>query len=184
MTTLSQPRISVIGLGKLGAPMAAVIASKGFDVIGLDLNDKFVAAINAGMAPVQEPRLQEFIEKGRSRLRATHSYDEAVLNSDITFVIVPTPSDKDRVFSNKYVIAAMRSIGHALRGKPGRHVVVVTSTVMPGSTGGEIQRELEEASGRKVGPGTRPCLQPGIHRARHSGSRHAAPRFHPDRRVG
>ena len=152
MTTLSQPRISVIGLGKLGAPMAAVIASKGFDVIGLDLNDKFVAAINAGMAPVQEPRLQEFIEKGRSRLRATHSYDEAVLNSDITFVIVPTPSDKDRVFSNKYVIAAMRSIGHALRGKPGRHVVVVTSTVMPGSTGGEIQRELEEASGRKVGP--------------------------------
>jgi UDPglucose 6-dehydrogenase len=148
----SQPRISVIGLGKLGAPMAAVLAVKGFEVVGLDLNDKYVSAINTGVAPVQEPRLQEFIDKGRSRLRATHSYDEAVLNSDITFVIVPTPSDKDRVFSNKYVLSAIRAIGHGLRGKPGRHVVVVTSTVMPGSTGGEIQRELEEASGRKVGP--------------------------------
>ena len=148
----SQPRVSVIGLGKLGAPMAAVLAVKGFEVVGLDLNDRYVSAINTGVAPVQEPRLQEFIDKGRSRLRATHSYDEAVLNSDITFVIVPTPSDKDRVFSNKYVLSAIRAIGHALRGKPGRHVVVVTSTVMPGSTGGEIQKELEEASGRKVGP--------------------------------
>ncbi|MBV9568252.1 MAG: hypothetical protein JO172_08950, partial [Hyphomicrobiales bacterium] len=98
MTTKSQPRISVIGLGKLGAPMAAVLASKGFDVIGLDLNDKFVTAINKGLAPVQEPRLQEFIDKGRSRLRATHSFNEAIHNSEITFIIVPTPSDKDRVF--------------------------------------------------------------------------------------
>lgn len=152
MTTFSQPRISVIGLGKLGAPMAAVLSAKGFHVIGLDLNDKFVAAINKGLAPVQEPRLQEFIDRGRPRLRATHSFEEAVLNSDITFVIVPTPSDKERVFSNKYVLAAVRSIGQALRAKDGRHVVVVTSTVMPGSTGGDIQRELEDSSGRKVGP--------------------------------
>ncbi|MBV8827832.1 MAG: UDP-glucose/GDP-mannose dehydrogenase family protein [Acidobacteriaceae bacterium] len=142
----------MIGLGKLGAPMAAVFSAKGFDVIGLDLNDKYVAAINRGLAPVQEPRLQEFIDRGRSRLRATHSFEEAVLNSDISFVIVPTPSDKERVFSNKYVLAAVRSIGQALRAKDGRHVVVVTSTVMPGSTGGDIQRELEDSSGRKVGP--------------------------------
>ena len=152
MTAFSQPRMSVIGLGKLGAPMAAVFSAKGFDVIGLDLNDKYVAAINRGLAPVQEPRLQEFIDRGRSRLRATHSFEEAVLNSDISFVIVPTPSDKERVFSNKYVLAAVRSIGQALRAKDGRHVVVVTSTVMPGSTGGDIQRELEDSSGRKVGP--------------------------------
>jgi len=148
---ISQPRISVIGLGKLGAPMAAVLASKGFPVIGVDMNDKYVAAINNGVAPVQEPQLQEFIDKSRSRLRATHSFEEAVHNSDVTFIIVPTPSDKERVFSNKYVVAAIRSIGQALRGKNGAHVVVVTSTVMPGSTGGEIQMELEEASGRKVG---------------------------------
>jgi UDPglucose 6-dehydrogenase len=104
------------------------------------------------VAPFQEPQLQEFIDRGHALLRATHSYDEAVLKSDITFIIVPTPSDKERMFSNKYVLAAVRAIGHSLRGKATRHVVVVTSTVMPGSTGGEIQRELEEAAGRKVGP--------------------------------
>jgi len=75
-----------------------------------------------------------------------------VHGSDITFIIVPTPSGTDRLFSNKFVIAAVRSIGEALRAKSTRHVVVVTSTVMPGSTGGEIMAALEEASGLKVGP--------------------------------
>lgn len=147
----SHPRLSIIGLGKLGSPMAAVMASKGFEVVGLDLNERLVEAINAGIAPVQEPQLQDYIDRARGRLRATTSYDEAVLNSDVTFVIVPTPSGKDRTFTNKYVVSAVHLVGHALRRKPGRHVVVVTSTVMPGSTGGEIQDALETASGRKVG---------------------------------
>jgi UDPglucose 6-dehydrogenase len=146
------PRLSIIGLGKLGSPMAAVMAVKGFEVIGLDLNERLVSAINEGAAPVQEPRLQEFIDQGRARLRATASYDEAILNSDITFIIVPTPSDKDRMFTNKYVVASVQEIGRSLRKKTGRHIVVVTSTVMPGSTGGEIREALERASGRKVGP--------------------------------
>jgi UDPglucose 6-dehydrogenase len=147
----SLPRISIIGLGKLGSPMAAVMAAKGFEVIGLDLNDKYVAAVNAGIAPVQEPQLQEYIDLGRERLRATTSYDEAVANSDITFIIVPTPSGGDRMFTNKYVVSAVHLIGHALRKKADRHTVVITSTVMPGSTGGEIQDALETSSGRKVG---------------------------------
>jgi UDPglucose 6-dehydrogenase len=150
--TFPLPRISIVGLGKLGAPMAAVMAVKGFNVVGLDLNDKAVSAINDGIAPVQEPQLQELITRAHPRLYGTHSYDEVVQNSDITFVIVPTPSDHDRMFSNKYVITALRSIGQSLRSKVGRHVIVVTSTVMPGSMQGEIQEELEEASGRKVGP--------------------------------
>ncbi len=57
-----KPRISIIGLGKLGSPMAAVFASKGFETIGLDLNSRFVEAINAGRAPVEEPLLQEMID--------------------------------------------------------------------------------------------------------------------------
>jgi len=153
MNTVSElPRISIIGLGKLGSPMAAVMASKGFQVIGLDLNDKLVSAINQGVAPVDEPQLQDFIDKSRTNLRATHSYDEVVQGSEVTFIIVPTPSGSDKMFSNKFVIGAVRAIGHSLRGKAGRHVVVVTSTVMPGSTGGEIKKELEEASGRAIGP--------------------------------
>ncbi|MGM4892803.1 UDP-glucose dehydrogenase family protein [Tardiphaga sp. 709] len=153
MNSVNQPpRISIIGLGKLGSPMAAVMAAKGFDVIGLDLNDKLVNAVNQGQAAVDEPQLQEYMDKARSRLRATHSWDEVVQGSDVTFIIVPTPSGNDKLFSNKFVLSAVRSIGEALRSKKERHVVVVTSTVMPGSTGGEIQKELEDASGRVVGP--------------------------------
>lgn len=150
-TTQDQPRISIIGLGKLGSPMAAVMAAKGFQVIGLDLNERFVDAINEGKAPVQEPQLQEYVDRARGRLRATTSYDEVVQHSDITFIIVPTPSGKDRLFTNKFLVSAVHLIGHALRRKPARHTVVVTSTVMPGSTGGEIQDALETSSGRKVG---------------------------------
>ena len=92
-------------------------------VLGAEFNDKAVSAINGGIAPVQEPQLQELITRARPRLYGTHSYDEVVQKSDITFVIVPTPSDHDRMFSNKYLITALRSIGQSLRSKVGRHVV-------------------------------------------------------------
>jgi UDPglucose 6-dehydrogenase len=154
------PTLSVIGLGKLGSPMAAVFASKGYRVVGLDLNSAFVDALNEGRAPVAEPGLQQMIEAGRARLRATTDYDDAVKNSDVTFIIVPTPSAADGFFSNKFVIEAIEAIGHALRSKPEYHVVAVTSTVMPGSTGGEIQKALEQAAGRPVGDRLGLCYNP------------------------
>jgi UDPglucose 6-dehydrogenase len=154
------PTLSVIGLGKLGSPMAAVFAAKGYRVVGLDLNPAFVEALNAGLAPVAEPRLQDMIQAGRQRLRATIDYDDAVQNSDVSFIIVPTPSAADGFFSNKFVIEAVERIGRALRGKPGYHLVAVTSTVMPGSTGDEIQKALEQASGRSVGPDLGLCYNP------------------------
>src|SRR5688572_13768775 len=98
------PRLAVVGLGKLGSPMAAVFAAKGFDVVGLDVSREYVDALNAGRAPVEEPRLQELIDTSRTRLRATTSYEEAVEASDISFVIVPTPSGHDHFFINDYVI--------------------------------------------------------------------------------
>jgi UDPglucose 6-dehydrogenase len=153
-------RISIIGLGKLGAPMAAVFANKGFETIGLDLNSRFVEAINEGRAPVEEPQLQEMIDGCRSRLRATTSFEEAVSNSDVSFIIVPTPSGADRLFSNRFVLDAVGQIGAALRSKPKYHVVVVTSTVMPGATNGEIRAALEVAAGREVGPDLGLCYNP------------------------
>jgi UDPglucose 6-dehydrogenase len=152
--------VSVIGLGKLGAPMAAVLAAKGFDVIGLDLNAHFVEAINAGRAPVVEPRLQEMIDAGRERLSATTDYRDVVKQSDVTFVIVPTPSGSDGCFSNKLVLQAMEALGKALQAKSGYHLVAITSTVMPGSTGGEIRAALERASGRTVGADLGLCYNP------------------------
>jgi UDPglucose 6-dehydrogenase len=150
----------VIGLGKLGSPLAAVLASKGHEVIGVDVNADYVRALAAGRAPVQEPKLQQLIDASRPRLKATASCDEAVLGSDLTFVIVPTPSDKNGIFSNRYVFEAVQEIGKALRKKTGYHVVNVTSTVMPGSTGGEIREVLEKASGRRVGENLGLCYNP------------------------
>jgi UDPglucose 6-dehydrogenase len=153
-------KISVIGLGKLGAPLAAVLASKGFRVIGTDLNPLLVDAINAGRAPVDEPRVQELIDENRDRLHATTDAATAVAETDVTFVIVPTPSDATGRFSNTFVLNAMAMAGAGVRRKTGYHVVVVTSTVMPGSTGGEIRAALEAHSGRAVGPSLGLCYNP------------------------
>src|SRR5262245_20872078 len=92
-------KISVLGLGKLGAPLAAVFASKGFAVVGTDVNPAAVAAINAGRAPVDEPGLQELIDDSRPRLSATDDAVTAVSGTDATFIIVPTPSDATGRFS-------------------------------------------------------------------------------------
>ena len=153
-------KLSVIGLGKLGSPMAAVFAAKGHEVVGLDLNPAFVEAIAAGRAPVEEPQLQEMIDLCRERLTATSDVAEAVLATDITFIIVPTPSGSNGFFTNRYVVEAVNAIGKALREKDSYHVVVVTSTVMPGSTGGCIAEALEASSGRRIGIDVGLCYNP------------------------
>ncbi len=158
--TSELPRVNVVGLGKLGAPLAAVLASRGFTVIGLDVNKVLVDALNAGKMPIVEPQLNELIAANKQRLSATMDANEAVQKSDASFVIVPTPSDSTGFFSNRFVLQAMETLGKALRNKNGYHMVVITSTVMPGSTGGEIRAALEAASGRKVGPELGLCYNP------------------------
>ena len=140
--------------------MVAVFAEKGYPVVGLDINPAFVEALSAGRAPVEEPGLQAMIDRNRERIRATTDYDIVIQDSDVTFIIVPTPSGDDQLFSNQYVIESLERIGKSLRKKPGYHCVVVTSTVMPGSTGGEIRATLEAASGRLVGPDLGLCYSP------------------------
>lgn len=153
-------RISVIGLGKLGSPLAAVLADKGHDVIGVDVNRAFVEALRDGRAPVRETGLDEMVARNRARLAATPSGEEAVLGSELTFVVVPTPSLADGSFSLEITLAACRDVGAALRGKDGFHLVVITSTVMPGSTGGPIRACLEEASGKRCGRDFGLCYNP------------------------
>ena len=153
-------KISVVGLGKLGAPLAAVFASKGFQVVGTDLNPAAVAAINAGRAPVDEPGLQDLITSSAHRLSATDDALSAVSGTDATFIIVPTPSDSSGKFSNEYALQAMATVGQGLRQKNGYHLVVMTSTVMPGSTGGVLREALERHSGRSVGPSLGLCYNP------------------------
>lgn len=152
--------VSIVGLGKLGSPMMAVLAEAGISVIGHDVRPEVVDAVNAGHPPVDEPGLAEYFARNRERIRATGELAEAVVGSDITFIIVPTPSDTDGVFTNAYVETALEGIGAALRSKSGRHNVVVASTVMPGSMDGPLRAAIERSSGRVVGPDLGFCYNP------------------------
>jgi UDPglucose 6-dehydrogenase len=129
--------------------MAAVMAHKGHTVVGVDLNPATVTAINDGRAPVNEPGLDEMVHANHERLSATLDYEEAILATETTFIIVPTPSGADGRFSMRYALSAAEKIGAALRKKKDWHLVVLSSTVMPGSTGGVMLPALEEHSGKK-----------------------------------
>jgi UDPglucose 6-dehydrogenase len=100
------------------------------------------------------------IQANRERLSATTDYEQAVLGTDATFIIVPTPSDPDGTFSLRNVMIAAEKIGAALRKKQGWHLVVLSSTVMPGSTGGKLLPALEAHSGKKCGAGFGLCYNP------------------------
>jgi UDPglucose 6-dehydrogenase len=153
-------RISVVGLGKLGSPIVAVLAAKGFDVVGIDTNPIFVEKINSHIAPVEEPLLQEFLIEHKTRISATTDWAKAVGETDMTTVIVPTPSGGDGGFRNDYVLSVMDQVGAVLADKPGYHLVVVHSTTMPGSVGGPIRERLERASGRRLGSDLGLCYNP------------------------
>ncbi|MDA2933557.1 nucleotide sugar dehydrogenase [Acidobacteria bacterium AH-259-D05] len=151
---------SVVGLGKLGTCMAACIASKGFDVIGVDVDPRKVNLLNNGEAPVLEPHLQELITANRSRLTATTDYERAIIASEVTFIVVPTPSDDHGGFSIRYVAQAAQQIGRALAAKSDYHVVAITSTVLPGATEFGILPILEENSGKISGRDFGLCYTP------------------------
>jgi UDPglucose 6-dehydrogenase len=152
--------VSVIGLGKLGASMAAALASRGFNVVGVDVNEKSIQLVNEGRAPVQETDLDTTIAANKERIRATASHEDAVLNSDVSFVIVPTPSDERGAFSLQYAAWAFKEIGKALAKKKTYHNVVLTSTVLPGSTRQALIPILEKESGKRCGKDFGVCYSP------------------------
>ncbi len=104
--------------------------------------------------------MQELLTRAQGRIKATTDIKNAIAASEATFIVVPTPSVSDGNFSNVHVISAIREIGAALREKNGYHLVVITSTVMPGSTDGPIRQALETSSGRLVGHELGLCYNP------------------------
>jgi UDPglucose 6-dehydrogenase len=152
--------VSIIGLGKLGAPMAACFAASGLRVTAVDVDAKKVDAVNRGLSPVNEPGLGELIRASGGRLRAIHDIEAAVRDSEITFIVVATPSEPSGGFSLRYALPSCEAIGKALRTKPGFHLVVLTSTVMPGSTASEIRAMLEQSSGKRCGEDFGLCYNP------------------------
>jgi len=153
-------KISIIGLGKLGASMAAAIASRGCYVIGVDINLYNIEMINSGRSPIYEPGLEQLIYSNQGQLHATQSYADAIFNSDTTFVVVPTPSDEKGAFSLELLAEVFSKIGEILLQKSDYHNIVLTSTVLPGSTRYGLLPLLEIKSGKKCGRDFGLCYSP------------------------
>jgi UDPglucose 6-dehydrogenase len=152
--------ISVVGLGKLGLCIAALLANRGFEVIGVDVDRRRIADIKAGEPLGYEPGLPELLRATRNDLEVTVDLGEAVRSSQATFVVVPTPSHSSGAYSLKHVELAMQGIGLCLRNLNSYHLVVLCSTVSPGSTGGRVREVLEGVSGKRMGRDFGLCYNP------------------------
>ena len=143
-------KVSVFGLGYVGSVSAANFAADGHDVVGVDVNAEKVSAINDGRSPIVEPGLGELLEQGAAarRLRATTSTDDAVRDTELSVICVGTPSRKNGSLDLSYLVRVCEQIGEALRDKTDYHVVVVRSTVLPGTTHDLVIPTLEKASGK------------------------------------
>lgn len=142
--------IGIVGLGRLGLPMAVFYASRGFDVVGIDSNRKVIRDIGNGMSPIGEPNLQRLLNRYERRINATIDYRE-LMDSDIIFIIVPTPSDNEGRFSSDYVIGAVENIASILKNGNSRlPLIVVTSTVMPNTMDREVLPLLKRMTKRDV----------------------------------
>ena len=148
-------KISVFGLGYVGAVSCACLPELGHTVIGVDTNPQKVQMIAAGQSPVVEEGINELIEAATlaGTLRATADLEDAVLHSEISLISVATPSNADYSPNLKAVDGVIASIGQALRKKQGAHVIVLRSTVPPGVTETRLLPILLESSGRRIGEG-------------------------------
>ncbi len=147
-------RVAVFGLGYVGSVSAAALASLGHDVVGVDSNAEKVELVAAGDSPVLEPglreRIAETVESGL--LRATDDAEEAVASTDVSLICVGTPSAPNGSLSTAALERVTASIGGALRsGTNGRHVVVIRSTVLPGTAESIVRPLLEQTSGGSAG---------------------------------
>jgi len=148
-------KVSVFGLGYVGSVSAASFAADGHTVVGVDVNADKAASLNEGRSPIVENGLDTLIRDNVSagRLRATTSPAEAVADTDVSLVCVGTPSRKNGSLDLTYLERVAEQIGEAIRAKDSYHVVVIRSTVLPGTTHEVVIPALERTSGKKYGAG-------------------------------
>ena len=155
--------VSVIGLGKVGHVLATCLASAGNRVIGYDPDPAVVEAVRSRRFISHEPGMAERLAGlPVEDLTATSCVDDAIAASEVSFLIVPTPSNALGGFSLRFVLDACRACGEAIARKGGRHVVALVSTVMPGASERFIIPALEAAAGRKIGQGLGYCYNPSF----------------------
>jgi UDPglucose 6-dehydrogenase len=144
-------KISVFGLGKLGLCTAACFAARGHQVVGYDADPEIVRALAARQNPVQETGLDDLLAQAWPNLTISDNPAAAVRDTEVSLIIVPTPSQPDGRFSNLAVEAVLGIIGPVLRHKNTFHVVDVVSTVMPGSSEQVFRPLLEKLSAKTCG---------------------------------
>jgi len=144
-------KLSVFGLGKLGACLAATLAQRGFEVVGVDVNPESVRRIQAGLPPVDEPLLAETMAQTGGRLRADTD-PAAALETDASFFIVPSPSLPDGSFSNEFLMRAIAPVARLVKkARKKNHVFVVSSTTTPGDCARVLIPLIEQEIGGKCG---------------------------------
>lgn len=161
-TRLIKPRLSILGLGYVGAVSSACFSRQGHQVIGVDPDASKVQQINLAQSPIVEAGLTDLLSAGREqgRLFATRYCHEAILESDVTLVSVGTPSDAQGGCDLRYLKEATANIGAALKQKSAFHVVIFRSTVPPRTTRDELIPILEAESGKVCGEGFSVCFNP------------------------
>jgi GDP-mannose 6-dehydrogenase len=155
-------RISIFGLGYVGAVSAGVLANEGHEVIGVDPVETKVDIINRGQSPIIEAEIGEIIAASvrAGRLRATTSVADGVRDTDLSFVCVGTPSQSNGNLDFRYIRRVCEEIGQALKQKKTRHTVVIRSTILPGTMRNIVIPILEENSGKKAGADFGVCNNP------------------------
>lgn len=146
-------KLSIFGLGYVGSVSAACFARDGHEVIGVDVNSTKVEIINSGRSPIVEPHLEDLISDAvaAKRLRATPDAAEAIANSDLSLVCVGTPGNANGSLDLTYIKNSCKEIGMALSSSDRFHVVVVRSTLLPGSIERHVIPTLEVYSGKRAG---------------------------------
>jgi len=148
-------KVSVFGLGYVGAVSCACLPELGHEVIGVDISPRKIQLINEGQSPVVEEGINELIGAAvqAGKLRATDDVMAAVRESEVSLISVATPANEDHTPDLSAVIGLMKTLGEAIAAKDGHHTVVLRSTVQPGTTLGRIAPLLEASSGRRLGEG-------------------------------
>jgi len=158
----TKPTISVIGLGYVGAVSTACLSRMGHEVIGVDIDTTKVEQIANGQSPIHEKDLGDYLYEGvaNTLVSATDDLTQAVINSDVTFVSVGTPTAADGGCDHTYIIEAARAIGEGIASKSTYHVVVMRCSIPPGSTLNVMVPEIEATSGLKMGEDFGVCFNP------------------------
>jgi len=155
-------KISIVGAGYVGLCTAVCFANRGYKTTISDIREESVKLIQRGSSPFYEPHLNGLLKKAikSGNLRAILDREGAVLDSEITFIAVGTPSKLDGSVDLQYIKNSARETGEALRKKDGYHLVVVKSTVPPGTTEHVAKSMLEKKSGKKAGKDFGLCMNP------------------------